>query len=98
MPRHYLQPFCYLLLRHPPTSHLHTLSLHDALPISSASVTRCPDSRWSVPAPLAITAPGIVRASATARRISSLAVAQSNPIPRCEVSMASATARPSDQM
>ena len=37
-------------------------------------------------------------ASATVRRISSFAVRQSKPIPRCEVSIASATASPSDQM
>jgi hypothetical protein len=50
-----------------------------------------------VPAPDASTAPGTVLDSATERLISSFAAVQSKPIPRCEVSMASATARPSDQ-
>jgi len=50
----------------------------------------------SVPAPEAITAPGIVFASATARAISSFAADHGSPIPRCAVSMASATASPKE--
>ena len=49
-----------------------------------------------MPAPEATTAPGTVLDSATVRLIRSLAVAHSKPIPRCAVSMASATASPSD--
>ncbi len=49
-----------------------------------------------MPAPEASTAPGTVFDSATERLISSLAAVQSKPIPRCAVSMASATASPSD--
>src|SRR5438034_86040 len=59
-------------------------------------VTRGPGCTSSVPAPEAMTAPGIVFASATERLISSFADDHGNPIPRCEVSIASATARPSD--
>src|SRR2546426_812937 len=59
-------------------------------------VTRSPGCKSSVPAPEAMTAPGIVFASATERLISSLADDHGKPIPRCEVSIASATARPSD--
>src|SRR5438034_9851455 len=63
---------------------------------TSAMVTRGPGCTSSVPAPEAMTAPGIVFASATERLISSLADDHGKPIPRCEVSIASATARPSD--
>jgi hypothetical protein len=59
-------------------------------------VTLADGSRSSVPAPEAITAPGMVFASATARLISSLAAFHGNPMPRCEVSIASETARPSE--
>jgi hypothetical protein len=52
-------------------------------------------ANWSVPAPLNTTAPGVAAAAATLRRISSSDVGQSSPIPRCAVSIASATAKPS---
>jgi hypothetical protein len=77
----------------PPTD---SMKPHDSSYAASTSaiVTRGPGSRSSVPAPDAITAPGIVFASATERLISSFAADHGNPIPRCEVSIASATARP----
>ena len=49
--------------------------------------------RWSVPAPAAIVPP-TARASPTLRRISSRLTAQSSPMPRWAVSIASATANP----
>src|SRR5580692_10344482 len=52
-----------------------------------------PGGSWSVPAPLAISVPS--RAARPAdRRISSRAAGQGSPIPRCAVSIASATANP----
>ena len=49
-----------------------------------------------MPAPPNTTAPGVARASAALRRISSSDVGQSSPMPRCAVSIASATPKPSD--
>ena len=56
--------------------------------------TRAFASRWSVPAPQAIFTPGRRRAASSARRISSFAPLQSSPMPRCAVSIASATPSP----
>ena len=53
-----------------------------------------PGARWSVPAPQLIAAPSGI--AARLRRISSRLVGQSSPIPRCAVSMLSATPSPSD--
>jgi hypothetical protein len=53
-------------------------------------------SRWSVPQPDATSAPGTSRAASSDRSISASDVGQSRPMPRCAVSIASATPRPSD--
>ena len=54
---------------------------------------RAARSSWSVPAPQA-SAPPTAAASAPLRRISSRVAAQSRPIPRWAVSIASATPSP----
>src|SRR3954454_8038497 len=55
-------------------------------------------ARWSVPAPENTSALPRAFAAATERRISSSEVGQSSPIPRCAVSIASATPSPRSQM
>ena len=54
-----------------------------------------PAARWSVPAPLAMTFP--FSDAWMERRISSSEFVQSRPMPRCAVSIASATPKPQDQ-
>lgn len=61
--------------------------------VTSARVGVPSPGSWSVPTPQAILPPTAF-ASAAERRISSAAPAQSRPMPRCAVSMASATPRP----
>src|SRR3954452_454523 len=55
-------------------------------------------ARWSVPAPENTSAWPRALAAATERRISSSEVGQSSPMPRCAVSIASATPSPRSQM
>src|SRR5947209_13577524 len=55
-------------------------------------------ARWSVPAPENTSALPFAFAAATERRINSSEVGQSSPMPRCAVSIASATPRPRSQM
>ncbi len=62
---------------------------------TTSSSERAGPVRWSVPAPQAI-APPTARASAAERRMSVAASGHSRPVPRCAVSMASATPRPCD--
>src|SRR3954464_3945559 len=54
-------------------------------------------ARWSVPAPENTNAPPLAFAARTERWISSSEVGQSSPMPRCAVSIASATPRPRSQ-
>lgn len=59
-------------------------------------IAECVDgARRQMPAPEARSAPATVHASAIERRINSLAFAQSKPMRRCEVSIASAMRKPS---
>src|SRR5580704_4119788 len=79
----------------PPHCSIHSHCSWYASPISSNRWDRPPGS-WSVPAPQTIECCPAV-AAAVERWISSRTEFQSRPIPRCAVSIASATPNPCDQ-